>query len=83
MSDEKKVFKCPECGGKGEPTGNTWPLTSPMALMGGNLIIMGTFECEECGNKFRKKIKENALRRSRSQRRDEESRRRRRVAICF
>nr|AGF93532.1 hypothetical protein FLSS-10_0007 [uncultured organism] len=58
---KKKDFKCPECGGKGEPTGNTWPLTSPMALMGGNLIIMGTLECQECGNKFRKKLKEMPL----------------------
>ncbi|KXB06408.1 hypothetical protein AKJ52_02245 [candidate division MSBL1 archaeon SCGC-AAA382C18] len=57
----KKKFKCPECGGKGEPTGNTWPLTSPMALMGGSLIIMGTLECQECGNKFRKKLKELPL----------------------
>lgn len=58
---KKKDFECPECGGKGEPTGNTWPLTSPMALMGGNLIIMGTLECQECGNKFRKKLKEMPL----------------------
>lgn len=29
--------------------------------MGGNLIIMGTLECEECGNKFRKKLKEIPL----------------------
>lgn len=43
------------------PTGTTWPLTSPMALMSGNLIIMGTFECEECGKKFRKKVKEMPL----------------------
>lgn len=61
MSEEEKEFTCPECGGKGEPTGNTWPLTSPMALMGGNLIIMGTLECQDCGNKFRKKLKELPL----------------------
>ncbi len=61
MGKEKKNFKCPECGGKGEPTGNTWPLTSPMALMGGSLIIMGTLECQECGNTFRKKLKEMPL----------------------
>ncbi|MFW5932789.1 MAG: hypothetical protein ACOCSH_01430 [Candidatus Hadarchaeota archaeon] len=61
MSGKKKGFSCPECGGKGEPTGKTWPLTSPMALMGGNLIIMGTLECQDCGNKFRKKLKEIPL----------------------
>ncbi len=61
MGKKKKKWKCPECGGEGEPTGNTWPLTSPMALMGGNLIIMGTLECKECGNKFRKKMKEIPL----------------------
>lgn len=61
MSKKKKGKRCPECGGKGTPTGNTWPLTSPMALMSGKLIIMGTFECDECGNKFRKKVKEMPL----------------------
>lgn len=61
MKNGKKIKKCPECGGKGVPTGNTWPLTSPMALMSGKLIIMGTLECEECGNKFRKKLKELPL----------------------
>lgn len=61
MGEEKKTYECPECGGEGDPTGNTWPLTSPMALMGGKLIIMGTLECEECGNKFRKKLKEMPL----------------------
>lgn len=59
MGKKKKVDKtCPECGGEGVPTGKTWPLTSPMALMGGNLIIMGTLECQECGKKFRRKMKE-------------------------
>lgn len=61
MSEKEKTFKCPECGGEGKPTGKTWPLTSPMAMMGGNLIIMGTLECQECGNKFRKKLKELPL----------------------
>ena len=61
MGKKKKGKRCPDCGGKGTPTGKTWPLTSPMALMGGNLIIMGTFECEECGKKFRKKVKEMPL----------------------
>lgn len=53
---EKKQKVCPKCGGKGIPTGKTWPLTSPMALMGGNIPIMGTFECQECGKKFKKKV---------------------------
>lgn len=53
---EKGPKICPECGGKGTPTGKTWPLTSPMALMGGNIPIMGTFECQECGKKFKKKV---------------------------
>lgn len=62
MSEKKKGTKpCPECGGPGVPTGKTWPLTSPLALMGGKLIIMGTFECQKCGNKFRKKMKELPL----------------------
>lgn len=63
MSEEKKeaTRPCPECGGKGVPTGKTWPLTSPMALMSGKLIIMGTFECQDCGKKFRKKMTEMPL----------------------
>lgn len=60
--EEKKATKpCPECGGDGIPTGKTWPLTSPMALMSGKLIIMGTFECQSCGKKFRKKMTEMPL----------------------
>lgn len=58
---EKASKPCPECKGKGVPTGKTWPLTSPMALMSGKLIIMGTFECQECGKKFRKKMTEMPL----------------------
>ncbi len=60
-SDEKKAFKCPECGGKGVPTGKTWANTSPMVLMGGKIIIMGIVQCEECENKFRRKLKEIPL----------------------
>lgn len=61
MGKNKKPLKCPECGGENITIRNTWPLTSPMALMGGNLIIMGSLECDDCGNKFRKKVKEMPL----------------------
>jgi len=51
---ESKTAVCPVCGTRVEPT-RTWNLVSPIPDSKGRITItvMGSFECPNCGRKWR------------------------------
>jgi DNA repair exonuclease SbcCD ATPase subunit len=52
------LVKCPKCGaGVGAPT-RTWSVSKRTKKPGAGEVVFATFECPECGHKFRTNIKD-------------------------
>ncbi len=54
-SKKKDPYVCPECGTRVAEPKKTWQLVSPMPDSHGRITItiMGSFECPNCGHKWR------------------------------
>ncbi len=51
------MVNCPKCGVEVDAPLKTWSISRKTSKSGASEIVFGMFECSECGNKFRARVK--------------------------
>jgi hypothetical protein len=54
------LVKCPKCGAEAGAPSKTWSISRKTTKSGTGEVVFGTFECLQCGHKFRTAVRGDA-----------------------